>query len=338
MLGYAEPGSVNLLLCRRRVWQRDETVRSVAACAELDEQGAQVVRAKDRQVYKIGGVLLRQARVEEIFGHAQVVEREDLIAGIQPLLIRRRTGVNTRDHKTIFFLREVSAEKDSISRRRTARRPIRLEPQSRSFERNVVIELLFRTHEAVEEVFQAGPRHQLTRLLKILRRIVAVLFEELRVQVTHHVIQRLRAVAAPANLEVEKQPEYRAFVIVRNLRVYRVLILPVILDPGVKTRLFHTLHQTSGRILQRLDRSRSRIQKLALANQPGATQNQVCVVVGDSFRDPEILCVIFLRVIKGPEGVRPDSFHVPEMKKLVRHEREKTAVIALRRVRSVWCG
>ena len=34
-------------------------------------------------------------------------------------------------------------------------------------------------------------------------------------------------------------------------------------------------------------------------------------------RDPQVLRVVFLRVIKRSERVGPDSFHVPEMKKLV---------------------
>src|SRR6185369_4115216 len=137
---------------------------------------------------------------------------------------------------------------------------------------------------------------------------------------------------------IEQQPEQRALVVIRNLRVYRVLILPVILDPRIEARLFSTLHEPPRRVLQVSHRARLRTQILALADQSGATQSEICIVISDALGDPQNFRIVFLRVIKRAERVGTNSLHVPEMKKLVRDETEKAAIVAFRGIGGIRRG
>src|SRR5215208_3832283 len=200
--------------------------------------------------------------------------------------------------------------------------------KTRGFERGVVIQLFFPPHKPAEELFQTRSSHQLAGLLKIRWSIVAVLLEELRIKITQNIIQRLRIIASFANLEIQQQPENCALVVIRNLRVYRVLILAVELDPRVEARFLNTLLQAPWRILQRFERTRSGRQILTLGDQPRTAQHNIGVIVSDTFGDPEKFGVVLLSVIKRPERIRADSFYVPEVEELVRHEREKTPVVA----------
>ena len=174
------------------------------------------------------------------------------------------------------------------------------------------------------------------RLLKISGRVVAILLEKLGVKIAHHVVERLAAVAAFANLQVEQQAENCALVVVRHLRVYRIFVLPVELYPRIEARLFNALLQASRRVLQRLDRARRGREKLVFGDQSRASQRHVGVVVGNAFCDPQQFRVVLLRVIEWAKRVGTDSFDVPEMKEFVRDEREKAAIIAFGLFAGVW--
>src|ERR1041385_3239811 len=332
----SQPVAVDLLLHFRLARQRHDAERSFTTWTKLDQQRAQLVETKDREVDQISRLLLSEPRIEKVSGHAQVVDRNDLVAEIQSLLVRRRARVHAFHHQSIVSLLEIGAKEDSIARTAATARRNYFQSQAGGFQSSVVIELCFPAHVFAEELLETAARHQLCRLLKIGWSIVAIFLVVLGVEITHHVVERLRAGAALANLQVKQQAEQSAFLIIRDLRVHRVLILPVILDPRIEARLFRTLLQTPWRILQRLHRTRSRTQIFSLADQSRTTQSHVRVVIRDAFRNPEHLRVVFLRVIKRPERVGANSLHVPKMEKLVRHQRKKAAIFAIGLAGSIW--
>src|SRR6202008_3515525 len=116
--------------------------------------------------------------------------RIDLIAEIESLLVRRRTGIHLLHHQSIILLPEIGAKEDSIRGPAICTRRNYFQSQPSRLQRRVVIELLFSAHVTVEELFETAARHQLASLLKIHWSIVAILLVVLRVKITHHVVQR----------------------------------------------------------------------------------------------------------------------------------------------------
>ena len=149
------------------------------------------------------------------------------------------------------------------------------------------------------------------------------------IEISHHVVERLRIVGLPSNVEIEQQTEQLALVVVRDLRVHRILIRPILFDPGIETGVFRAHLQTARRVLKSLDLLSQRLQIIAIRNQPGAQRHQVAVVIGDAFGDPQIAGVVLFRVIEWPERVRANSLHVPEMKEFMRDQTIETRPAAL---------
>src|SRR5260370_41523938 len=107
-------------------------------------------------------------------------------------------------------------------------------------------------------------------------------------------------------------------------------MLTVILYPGIKAGFFGAHHQTARRVLKRLNGSRLGFKKLLVGNEPRPAQRQRRVVIRNSFCDPEQFRIVLFCVIKGSQGIRTYSLHVPQMEKLVRYEREESPIVALR--------
>ena len=84
----------------------------------------------------------------------------------------------------------------------------------------IVRKFLASAHVTREEIFQASSRHQLAGFLEISGRVVAILFIELVIEITHDVIERLRVIRAPSNLQIEQKAQQLAFVVIRDLRVH----------------------------------------------------------------------------------------------------------------------
>src|ERR1700752_5243576 len=198
------------------------------------------------------------------------------------------------------------------------------------------IKLIFTSHILGKEGIQTCTRHQFAGLLKILRRVISIFLVKLRVEIPHHVVERLRTIASFTTFEIEKQAEYCPFVVVRNLRIVRILILPVILDPAVKTRLLNCLNETTGEVLQSTEGPRIGREELVLSNQSSAAQCDVGIVIGNSLGHPKQLGVVFLGVIKWTKRIRTNSFHIPKVKKLMGHKREKASIVTFRALSRIW--
>ncbi len=140
----------NALLSFGRIWKRHNPVRLFATIGKLDEQRAQVVKPEDSQVDQIARLLLRHASVEKVSRHSHVIKRNDLIACVQSLVIRRRSCVNARHHQAIVLLFQVRAKINPLDR---STRGVCLETQPGSFER-AVIKLLGPAHKPPEKIFQ----------------------------------------------------------------------------------------------------------------------------------------------------------------------------------------
>ena len=65
------------------------------------------------------------------------------------------------------------------------------------------------------------------------------------------------------------------------------------------------------------------VQKLILIEQSGAQQDVILNRVGHAFTEPQRIGVVLFRVIHRLERLRPDSLHIPEVKKLVRRHVSK---------------
>src|SRR2546423_9923037 len=96
----AEPAFVNVRLFGRRIFQGHDAIALFDARAELGAEGAQVVGAKDGQLNLVAGLLLIDARIEEVErGGARTVNGDDLIVGIDALLVSGRVRWHVDDEK-----------------------------------------------------------------------------------------------------------------------------------------------------------------------------------------------------------------------------------------------
>src|SRR5215207_3711521 len=155
----AEPGLVVAALLFGGGGRGDEAVGGGGARAELDGDGAQLVAAEDGERELLAGALLRDALVEEGERGAVAVHGDDLVGGREALLVGGRPR----------------------GRGAAAGVARGVESQADPRERRVVVQLLAAADVAAEELFEARARGALGRALKVLRRVVAVLLEEVRV-------------------------------------------------------------------------------------------------------------------------------------------------------------
>src|SRR5689334_11293061 len=83
----SQPTAQHPSLCFGLRCKRHDAISAVRAPAELDEQCAQFVETKDRQVDQIARFFLGDASVEKVARRARVVECDDLVAGVQSLIV-----------------------------------------------------------------------------------------------------------------------------------------------------------------------------------------------------------------------------------------------------------
>ena len=110
----------------------------------------------------------------------------------------------------------------------------------------------------------------------------------LGVRRAHHVVEAAAPSVALRIARVEQEADDGALGVVADRRVGRVLVGPVVLDPGVERGQLRRLHQRPGQSsaprsiwLERLSRYSSR------RRQAGPMDRQLAVVVGDALGDPQ---------------------------------------------------
>ena len=145
-------------------------------------------------------------------------------------------------------------------------------------------------------------------------------------QGSHHVIERFRALGAVADGEIECQSDDRAFLVITNDGVRRILILTIVFDPGIKTRVSYALFAATGLRHDTADVLGDQLQIRKWLNESGADENKIIEIAGDAFEKPKLAGVIFLHEIVGHKRGRLDAFDVPGVKIFVRGQAKKTPI------------
>ncbi len=129
-----------------------------------------------------------------------------------------------------------------------------------------------------------------------------------------------------AQRQVQAQSHQRAFGVVTHGGVGGVFVLAVVLDPGVKAGLRHTLHMAAGGLLHLCDGLAQQSDVGGVVDQPCAAQQDVVVVAGEAFKEPQQLGVVFLRVVVAGKGIGAQLLDVPGVKVLVADQAEQRGV------------
>jgi hypothetical protein len=116
-------------------------------------------------------------------------------------------------------------------------------------------------------------------------------------QRAHEVVQRMTPVEAQR--EVERASDERSFRVVADERVRRVLVLPVILDPGIEARIGDALRVPPGRAHHGRERASEKLEVACGPDQSAAHEGEVVVIRGDAFECPELARVRLARQIVG---------------------------------------
>ena len=157
----------------------------------------------------------------------------------------------------------------------------------------------------------------------------------------HGVIERGGLFFA-AQAQVKAQGHERAFGVVADGGVGGVGFGAVVLHPGVKAGFGHGLHVAAGRLPDLVERLGQQFQVGGAVNQARAQQQQVVVVAGEAFKEPQQARVVFLPVVVAGEFGRAQAFDVPGVKVLVADEAQQGGValagVALPQARQVAPG
>ena len=96
--------------------------------------------------------------------------------------------------------------------------------------------------------------------------------------------------------------------------------MAVVLHPGIKTGLCRTLYLASWCLQNQVDGFVEEFEILTIVNQLGTAQQQIVVVTGEAFKEPQQFGVILLGVVVAHELGGAQLFHIPSVKILVTDE------------------
>ncbi len=185
-----------------------------------------------------------------------------------------------------------------------------------------VVELLGAADRPVEERGQVLPGDLARGLLDPVlghARAVAVAREEQ----ADEIVERALVPGEPPQLEVEQRADHLALQVVADRRVDRVLVRPVVLDPGVERRVRERLRLPPRRRVEHRERLAEPGEVARARDQPRAAHEHVVVVRGHPLERPEQGGVVLLRVVERDEALRLHPLDVPEVEVLVRGEGEE---------------
>src|SRR5580692_4153354 len=148
------------------------------------------------------------------------------------------------------------------------------------------------------------------------------LLREIRIQAAQEVIETLFVVRAVTNENIQQVSEDLPFCVVGHAFVWPV-IKRIFFQPGIQTRLLGALPAVCRAQLQFADLLAEVLVKPFLV--PNAASDKCVGAVGARYalREPQRPRVLLLGVVDGLERCRPDAFHVPQVKKLVRRYTRK---------------
>jgi len=128
-------------------------------------------------------------------------------------------------------------------------------------------------------------------------------------QGAHDVIQG--GAAFLAQLQVQAHGHQGALGVVADRGVGRVLVLAVVLHPGVEAGGGHALYLAARCLLHLVQGLGDQLEVGGGVDQAGAAQQQVVVVAGEAFEEPQQLGVVFLVVVVRHQFGRAQALDVP---------------------------
>ncbi len=178
-------------------------------------------------------------------------------------------------------------------------------------------QLICRPQRPVEKASQAGAGDLLGELLDpVLGHADAGLPVPLP-QCEHHVVQGFASPGAVADQQIQAQRDEAALQIVAHQRVGAVLVLPIVLDPGVPTRLHDGLLHAPKAAQQVGDTLAQDLQVVLLGDQAAAHQCEVVVVARDALEGPQQRGVVLPLEVIGCKCGRLDALDVPGVEVLM---------------------
>jgi len=143
-------------------------------------------------------------------------------------------------------------------------------------------------------------------------------------QGTHHCIEGSLAFAAQG--QVQAQGHQRAFGVVAHRGIGRVFVLAVVLDPGIEAGLGHGLHGPARGLQHLVDGLGDELEISGVIDQPGAAQQQIVEVAGETFEEPQQLGVVLPAVVVRGELGRAQALDVPGVEVFVADQPEQRGV------------
>src|SRR5260221_12768531 len=146
---------------------------------------------------------------------------------------------------------------------------------------------------------------------------------ELLVHRAHHVVETARIVRPLANPKIEQHANHRAFRVVRNAMI-RLIVNRIFLEPRIEARLLRALPFVRGTRFQLRDFLPKIRVEMRLRPDPGSQQRVLLVGARRALVEPQGFRVLLLRVVHGFKRRGSNSLHIPQMKKLMRRNREQS--------------
>ena len=146
-------------------------------------------------------------------------------------------------------------------------------------------------------------------------------------QAAHHGVERVAlGFEFAAQRQVQAQRHQRAFGVVTHGGVDGVFVLAVVLDPGVKAGLRHALHMAAGGLLHLQEGLAQQSDVGGVVDQSCAAQQDVVVIAGEAFKEPQQLRVVLLAVVVAGKGIGAQLLDVPGVKVLVADQAQQRGV------------
>ena len=133
-------------------------------------------------------------------------------------------------------------------------------------------------------------------------------------QAAHH---RVQAVATLAQTQVQAQADQGPLGVVADGDVGGVVVGPVILGPGFKTRLGQRMHVAPRRLQHLVDGFVQALHIARAVHQTTAVQQQIVVIAGQALKKPQQLGVVFAAPVVAFKFSRAQAFDVPGVKVFV---------------------
>ena len=149
------------------------------------------------------------------------------------------------------------------------------------------------------------------------------------VEQAKHVVEVLLTLGGLGNTQVEVSANQVAFRVIADLGIVRILVGPVVLNPGIKAGFGSRLDAVAGRVFNFRDGITQLAQVLFTREHSGALIDLFGVVFGHALAHPQHVGVVLLVVVERPQGYRPNALHIPKVKILMRHQAQKRLVASL---------